>query len=100
MDGSLLTARSVAELLSVSSETVLRWTRRGDLPAVRLPGGAIRYRPDELEAWLAARATGADAHEQESPDSPLSHPPSGEGNGHTPLSQAVHVHEQGDLNAR
>ncbi len=33
---------------------MLRWTRRGDLPAIRLPGGAIRYRHDELEAWLAA----------------------------------------------
>lgn len=44
MSGPLLTARQVAELLGVSAETVLRWTRRGDLPALRLPGGAIRYR--------------------------------------------------------
>jgi excisionase family DNA binding protein len=53
----LLTAREVADMLGVSTETVLRWTRAGDLPAIRLPGGAIRYRPAELEAWLAARAT-------------------------------------------
>jgi excisionase family DNA binding protein len=53
----LLTARQVAHLLGVSAETVLRWTRRGDLPAIRLPGGAIRYRHDDLEAWLAQRAT-------------------------------------------
>jgi excisionase family DNA binding protein len=53
----LLTAREVADALSVSTETVLRWTRRGDLPAIRLPGGAIRYREDELEAWLLGRAT-------------------------------------------
>ena len=56
-DERLLTAREVAELLGVSTETVLRWTRAGDLPAIRLPGGAIRYRPSELEAWLAGRAT-------------------------------------------
>jgi excisionase family DNA binding protein len=55
--GRLLTARTVADLLGVSTETVLRWTRRGDLPAIRLPGDALRYREDELEAWLDGRAT-------------------------------------------
>ena len=58
MTDHLLTAREVAGLLGVSAETVLRWTRRGDLPAIRLPGGAIRYREDDLDGWLAARATG------------------------------------------
>ncbi len=50
----LLTARGVADALGVSAETVLRWTRRGDLPAIRLPGGAIRYRADKLAGWLSA----------------------------------------------
>jgi excisionase family DNA binding protein len=49
----LLTARELAERLGVSAETVLRWTRRGEVPALRLPGGAIRYRPGAIEAWLA-----------------------------------------------
>ena len=53
----LLTARAVADLLDVHPETVLRWTRRGDLPAIRLPGGAIRYREDAIDAWLQERAT-------------------------------------------
>lgn len=57
MTGRLMTARQVADQLGVSTETVLRWTRRGDLPAIRLPGGAIRYREDTLDAWLVARAT-------------------------------------------
>jgi excisionase family DNA binding protein len=57
--GPLLTAREVADLLGVSSETVLRWTRKGELPAIKLPGGAIRFREDALEAWLAERACGA-----------------------------------------
>ena len=70
MTGPLLTARELAELLGVSAETVLRWTRRGEVPALRLPGGAIRYRPDELEAWLEARATTAGAAVEESPDTP------------------------------
>jgi excisionase family DNA binding protein len=57
VNGRLLTAREVADLLGVSAETVLRWTRRGELPAIRLPGGAIRYREHDLERWLEERAT-------------------------------------------
>ena len=53
----LLTAREVGERLGVSTETVLRWTRRGQLPGVRLPGGALRYQEAELGEWLAERAT-------------------------------------------
>lgn len=58
----LLTARDVAELLGVTAETVLRWTRNGELPAVRLPGtarGRLRYRPDDVEAWIEGRLEGA-----------------------------------------
>ena len=56
----LLTARSVADMLGVSTETVLRWTRRGELPAIKLPGGAVRFREEVLDGWLASRATRAD----------------------------------------
>jgi excisionase family DNA binding protein len=55
----LLTARAVAGMLDVHAETVLRWTRQGKLPAIRLPSGAIRYRVDELEQWLSEHATSA-----------------------------------------
>lgn len=55
MSPHLLTARSLSETLGVSAETVLRWTRRGEVPALRLPSGAIRYRPAQIEQWLAAR---------------------------------------------
>jgi excisionase family DNA binding protein len=48
----LLTARELAARLAVSPETVLRWTRRGELPARKLPGGAVRYLPDEVDTWL------------------------------------------------
>jgi excisionase family DNA binding protein len=57
MADRLLTARQVADLLGVSAETVLRWTRRGELPGFRLPGRALRFREDEVEAWLQERAT-------------------------------------------
>jgi len=57
MSGQLLTARAVADLFDVSSETVLRWTRRGELPGIKMPGGAIRYRDDAIDGWLEERAT-------------------------------------------
>lgn len=53
----LLTARDVADRLGFSTETILRWVRQGKLPAIRLPGGAIRFREDDLERWLEQRAT-------------------------------------------
>ena len=52
---ALMTARAVADTLGVSAETVLRWTRRGEIPAIKLPSGAIRYRAAGLEEWLAER---------------------------------------------
>ena len=54
---ALMTAREVADVLAVSTETALRWVRQGKLPAVRLPGGAIRFRAEEIDGWLAERAT-------------------------------------------
>jgi excisionase family DNA binding protein len=58
--GRLFTARQVAELLGVSAETVLRWTRAGELRGYRLPGtarGRLRYSLEEVEAWLEEHAT-------------------------------------------
>jgi excisionase family DNA binding protein len=55
--GRLVTARELAEHLGVSAETVLRWTRRGELPAIKLPSGAIRYREADVEERLAEWAT-------------------------------------------
>lgn len=57
MTGRLLTAREVADKLGVSTETVLRWRRKSLIPAIALPGGAVRFRQDELDEWLTARAT-------------------------------------------
>jgi excisionase family DNA binding protein len=53
----LLTAREVGILLGVSTETVLRWVRRGEMPSIRLPGGAVRFPAQAIEQWLAERAT-------------------------------------------
>jgi excisionase family DNA binding protein len=53
--GRLLTARVVAQRLGLCTETVLAWVRDGELPAFRLPGGAIRFDEGELDQWLQAR---------------------------------------------
>jgi excisionase family DNA binding protein len=52
----LLTAREVAGTLGVSTETVLRWARHGDIPVIRLPGRAVRFREGELDSWLTERS--------------------------------------------
>jgi excisionase family DNA binding protein len=57
MTGQLLTARVVADMLAVSTETILRWQRRGALPGIRLPGGALRFREADIDEWLSLRET-------------------------------------------
>jgi excisionase family DNA binding protein len=52
----LLTAQQVAKRLSVHVESVRRWTRTGDLAAVRLPSGRYRYRSEDVEALVRGDA--------------------------------------------
>ena len=59
MTDRLLTAHVVAERLGLSTETVLRWARRGDLPSIHLSNRAIRFPEDRLDEWLQERATPA-----------------------------------------
>jgi len=54
----LLTARTLAERLKVRPATVLRWARNGELPSIRLPGGAIRFRADVIEDRLDSWSSG------------------------------------------
>jgi excisionase family DNA binding protein len=51
-----LTVQEVAELLRVSTMTVYRTIKAGDLPAVRV-GRAFRVRDTDVDAYLAARFT-------------------------------------------
>ena len=54
----LMTAGEVASYLRCSISTVRRLTRRGELPHYRL-GKIVRFRRDEIDAWLAGRHEGA-----------------------------------------
>jgi excisionase family DNA binding protein len=55
---ALLTEEEVAEQLHVSVASLRRWRleRRG--PQFIKVGSLVRYRPEELENWLAALPTG------------------------------------------
>ena len=73
MSRHLLTARQVGDMLGVSAETVLRWTRRGELHGIRMPGterGRLRYRPEDVDAWLNARKTSGHAGDEKAPAIP------------------------------
>lgn len=59
MTDRLLTAREVAERVGFSTETVMRWNRKGYLEGVarRTPTGRLRFDEDRLEARLEEWAT-------------------------------------------
>ena len=54
----LLTPNEVAEALRVSSMTVYRLIKAGDLPAARI-GRSFRIREDDVDAYLQARFSDA-----------------------------------------
>ena len=53
-----LTVQEVADMLRVSSMTVYRLIKAGDLPAVRV-GRSFRVRDTDVDGYLAARFTQA-----------------------------------------
>ena len=57
MSSTYLTIAAVAEEAGFSPRTVLRWVERGDLEAVRFPGGRLRIPQTAWTAFLAAHAT-------------------------------------------
>lgn len=52
----VLSTEEAAAYLSISKRTLFRLTRAGDLAHVRI-GRALRYRPEDLDAFLKARST-------------------------------------------
>jgi excisionase family DNA binding protein len=58
---TLLTEEEVAKQLHVSVASLRRWRleRRG--PQFIKVGSLVRYRPEEIEAWLAVLPTGGSA---------------------------------------
>jgi excisionase family DNA binding protein len=51
----LMTVAEVAKILRVTEATILRWVQRGQLGAVRLDGGGLRFIPAVFVGWVKAR---------------------------------------------
>ncbi len=50
----LLSSRQVAEMFAVSVATVGRWARDNSVPNIRTPSGRLRFRREDVEAFLAS----------------------------------------------
>lgn len=55
---SLLNERDVARVTGLSLATVRRWRLLRSGPRFLKIGAAVRYRREDLEAWLSTRPTG------------------------------------------
>jgi excisionase family DNA binding protein len=55
-----LRMKEAADLLGVSSDTISRMTRSGEIPVIRLRG-AVRIPRRALEAWLDEQSKGLDS---------------------------------------
>lgn len=51
-DSKLLTCKQVAEKLSISTQSVSKWTREKKIPHIRFNRRVIRYEPAAIEAML------------------------------------------------
>jgi len=57
---ALLKERQVASLTGMSLASVRRWRRLKQGPRYVKIGGAVRYRPEDLSAWLGSRPSGGE----------------------------------------
>lgn len=60
----LLNEHEVAERLGISVATVRRWRLLRQGPKYRKVGAAVRYRTEDVEAWLESRPVGGDTAQQ------------------------------------
>ena len=54
IDALLVNASDVAHLLKISTRTLWRMRSTGQLPLPVRLGGAVRWRLDEIQNWIAA----------------------------------------------
>ena len=55
MTNALLTDVEAADVLKLTPRQVTRLARRGELPAVHLPGNHLRFDIDDLRRWVETR---------------------------------------------
>jgi predicted DNA-binding transcriptional regulator AlpA len=59
---SLLTESQVSERLQVSLACLRRWRLRGEGPLYIKVGPLVRYRPEDVDGWIAELPTGGNGH--------------------------------------
>jgi excisionase family DNA binding protein len=57
---SLLTEQQTARYIAVSVATVRKWRVKGHGPGFLKLGRLVRYRPEDLDQWLATRPHGGE----------------------------------------
>lgn len=57
----LLTLTEVSDRLGRSERTVRKWVTTGELPHVKLDGGALAFELEDVRAFVDARRVGSDA---------------------------------------
>jgi len=60
----LLTVREVAPRLGIARGTILKWAREKKIPSVKLPSGAVRFVPSDVDAWVEAHQRPGTGREQ------------------------------------
>jgi len=53
MSSKLMTINDVADHLGVPVNTLYQWRSKGYGPAGRRVGKYVRYRPEDVDAWIA-----------------------------------------------
>jgi predicted DNA-binding transcriptional regulator AlpA len=59
---TLLTESQISEQLQVSLACLRRWRLRGEGPRYIKVGNLVRYRPEDIELWVAELPTGGAGH--------------------------------------
>jgi predicted DNA-binding transcriptional regulator AlpA len=65
--GTLLNEHDVARITGLSVASVRRWRLLRQGPKFMKLGSAVRYKPEDLEAWLKSRPTGGDQSSANAP---------------------------------
>jgi excisionase family DNA binding protein len=56
----LLGVKEVAELLGLAPGTIYHLVSQGRIPCVRLSSRCLRFRPSDLEGWIAGKVDNPD----------------------------------------
>lgn len=57
---ALMSPEELAALVGVKVRTLANWRYRGTGPQYIKPGGSVRYRAGDVEAWLTSRTRGGE----------------------------------------